>query len=84
MKKISNQRKIKLISSCIRTIDASKGYTFDQYWYDDAEDLRYKYAWARANNLGGVGPYCLNMLAANTIPEEAVEVWSSLDEYIVL
>ena len=56
----------------------------DQYWYDDAEDLRYKYAWARANNLGGVGPYCLNMLAANTIPEEAVEVWSSLDEYIVL
>ena len=53
----------------------------DQYWYDDAEDLRVKYAWAKANGLLGVGPYCLNMLEASNDQNEAVEMWSSLDAF---
>jgi len=55
----------------------------DQYWYDDAIDLRVKYSWAKRNDLGGVGPYCLSMVAESFNQEEARDMWSSLDSYFV-
>jgi di-N-acetylchitobiase len=61
---------------------AEDGGVIGQYWYDDAVTLRFKYSWAKEIGLGGVGPYCLNMLAELEVEEEKIDMWSSLDEFV--
>ena len=81
-----NERKSSKLSSndVSKNVFENEKIMISQYWYDDSISLRYKYSWSKKYGLGGVGPYCLNMLAALKNEEEKIEMWSTLDEFAVV
>ena len=48
-----------------------------QYWYDDAQSLRLKYAYARTAGLRGVGPYTYG-----DVPLSDAEMWRAFDAFL--
>ena len=54
-----------------------------QYWFDDPSSLRAKYAWARKNGLGGIGPFVFNNLDPIGAKEDASEMWGALDSFFI-
>lgn len=53
--------------------------TVYQFWYDDATSLRHKYAWAKQQNLRGVGPYTFSFLDHNG---KDADMWSAFDVFL--
>jgi di-N-acetylchitobiase len=52
-----------------------------QYWYDDSQSLKLKYAWARSNELRGLGPYTFDDL--NGAPAQEIQsMWSAFDTFL--
>jgi spore germination protein YaaH len=49
-----------------------------QYWYDDVISLKHKYAWAREQNLRGVGPYTFSDVDSSGID---ADIWSAFDVF---
>ncbi|KAL7578623.1 hypothetical protein ACA910_009769 [Epithemia clementina (nom. ined.)] len=60
-----------------------------QYWFDDAQSLRFKFVWAKQVGLAGVGPYAFNYVDRHLdprglVPTQAiVNLWSAFDEFFV-
>lgn len=48
-----------------------------QYWYDDAQSLRAKYAYARQQGIRGVGPFTYT-----EVGDHAPDMWSALDTFL--
>ena len=61
--------------------DTNRTSTVYQYWFDDPQSLRAKYAWARSKGMLGVGPYVLNNLDPIHAANDAVEMWTAFDTF---
>ena len=61
--------------------DTNRTSTVYQYWFDDPQSLRAKYAWARSKEMLGVGPYVLNNLDPIHAANDAVEMWTAFDTF---
>ena len=56
------------------------GEQVSQYWYDDVDSLSLKYAWAKANNLRGVGPFTFEDI--DSLPVDHREaMWGAFDHF---
>ena len=53
-----------------------------QYWIDDPVLLRQKFAWAKQQRLGGVGPFVFRNLDPIHQPELSREMWSTFDAFL--
>jgi di-N-acetylchitobiase len=61
--------------------ETNHNFLVQQYWYDDAQSLKLKYAWARSNELRGLGPYTFDDL--NGAPaQETQSMWSAFDTFL--
>ena len=58
------------------------GAVVHQYWYDNPQSLSLKYAWAKANQLLGVGPYTFNDVAGAPAPFQE-DIWSAFDTFMI-
>jgi len=58
--------------------------TVYQYWFDDPISLRAKYRFVREKGLLGIGPFVFNNLDPIEAKEDALEMWSSFDEFFVV
>ena len=52
------------------------------FWIDDPVLLRQKFAWAKQQRLGGVGPFVFRNLDPIHQPELSREMWSTFDAFL--
>ena len=64
-------------------LDENGDDTVHQYWFDDSVSLRAKYKFAREKGLLGIGPFVFNNLDPVKAKEDALDMWSSFDEFFV-
>ncbi len=62
--------------------DDGTGPAVHQYWIEDPDLLRQKYAWARRQGMAGVGPFVFRNLDPINEPQESQAMWSIFDEFL--